>query len=284
MSIINLPAELHRNIRQYGYNPVVNDEELYVMIRQLKPTYSLMSLYDRLVTWRGYNSACNDDHRIYDTYIKDKQITHVSCITNSIRYHHYGNDTNMPTIDNVDVNIVEIPLVSSGLLKEYLLGIQSDPINTVDVINIEGLLEYKHVYVKPRPSVYDYDPKIVSMITELYPSFSLQKEYQKLSIRKRYSDMLDPALASFLTDVDDILSSIFYDLELRQLRLYLNGTLEHTQLSILQYDGDGYYYINDLPHDIFVSIIAFISNSIYVNQYNIIYPAYKLPFQPDIVF
>jgi len=240
MSIINLPTELQRNIRQYGYNPIVNDEELYVMIRQLKPTYSLMSLYDRLVAWKSQFNKYNIDneHELYNTYIKDKDKDVYWVTRTNITYKNDIDavDRNMPTINVVNNNVMTQS--HSAILAEYLLNIQSDPINPVDVINCEGLLQYNHVPVKPRPSFYDYDPKIVSMITDLYPSFSLQKEYQKLSIRKRYSDMLDPTLASFLIDIDEILSNIFYNPKSRQLTLYLDGILENynSKLRKLEYN------------------------------------------------
>lgn len=52
MSIIDLPVELHRNIRSYGYYPIIDDETIYKMIRELNPSFSLMSIYDRIVRWK----------------------------------------------------------------------------------------------------------------------------------------------------------------------------------------------------------------------------------------
>lgn len=38
MSIVDLPTELQRTIKQYEYNPIVSDEDLYRMIQGIKPT------------------------------------------------------------------------------------------------------------------------------------------------------------------------------------------------------------------------------------------------------
>lgn len=254
MDLSNLPSEMQRKIRTYGFNPYVSDEDLYKMIYNMGYSYSLMSLYDRLVKWKCDLDLNKEGRYRYNSDIKDNNVSKID----------EGQD-----------------------LMMYMYTLQDNPVNSTEVIENKGYsLEYTHYYSKPRVSINDFDPDLLNLIKEIYPSYSLQNEYTNLSMRKQYSDSLKPEYANLLTKHDKELLKIVYYMRDQSVSIVLDDYLEE-QPEFLEepyeyFDEDAISYkIKDSSLELFQQMIAFISPRITVrNRYeNIIYPTYKLPFQ-----
>lgn len=294
MHISNLPVEIQCNIREYGYNPLVSDKDLYRMIRDLNPRFSLISIYDRLVSWNTLVNDKRSSKTLYERYIKDKDVETIgpNCGTIGIAY---ANGTNIN--DRYMGSSTYISTENVNRLIDYIGNLRSDPINPTYVFkryNMCPSLEqiyYLHTYVKNRPSVYDYSDELHDLIKELYPSFSLQKEYQKLSIRKKYSDMLDDKYKRLLTNIDEYLLEIEYDTNQHRITLYIDYSYDIKINSIELYGTMNNIrrevnnlIISCIDHETFVSFIAFISNDVYIKEYIMISNGYKVPFQSNIIF
>lgn len=303
MNIAELPSEIQCHIRLYGYNPFVSNEDLYRMIRDINPRFSLMSLYDRLVSWK---ELVNDERgkALYEWLIKDKDVKSIGY--NRITYADGTSTTNEYIEDNTHLISYNIdddePTYASNesmsRLINYIGNLRSDPLNPTYVFKrhvtpkVEHIY-YKHTYVKNRHSVYDYSDELHDLIKELYPGFSLQKEYQKLSIRKKYNDMLDDNHRRFLTSIDKYLLNVEYKKKDQRLTLYIDticdiDNIETNGIRFLPVElnelSESNKLIIGVDYESFLAIIAFISNDVYIKEYGIIMHGYKLPFQQDIIY
>lgn len=252
------------------------------MILNLGYNYSLMSIYDRLAKWNCDISRLEGGKEMFDLYIKDRDIRY---IYDDTVYYTNGTDE-------------EIPLSADGL-HAYIRILRSNPINSTEVVVNYGSLEYFHYSYKSRKSVNDYDSETVDLIKEIYPRYSLQKEYQKLAIRKRYSDQLDVKYSKFLTEWDKNIYSIVFDpatslITISTFKRVFNVPdflveADNGYAEIGDNDVDIYNYkFKEASLDIFHQMVAFISPMIYVvldhSKYVSLQPSHKLPFQRDLDF
>lgn len=266
MSLRDLPPEMHRTIRTYGYNPYVSDEDLYKMIVNLGYSYSLMSIYDRLVKWKCDLGLFKTKYQFND-YIAGKNVTSV---TKNMIY----------------------PSRNAGKFRDimtYLVTLQSNPVNPTEVFNEDGLLKYYHFSHRSRPSIPDYDGELVALIKDIYPSFSLQIEYDNLVMRSKYSDELNTEYAKFLLSVDedllqvemsDNIIKLVFDDDLPDVPDFLDEVfIEHDSTE----DRIGYMF-KEGSETLFYQIVAFLSPRLgLTTEKDTKYPSHKLPFQskPD---
>lgn len=188
---------------------------------------------------------------VYEEYLKDKKVTHL--YYDEIEYHTVDGEYIGETLDDYKYNKI----------VDCINHIRSNPIDTsdvyIDLINNESL-NYEHVYIKPRVGFDDYNPELVNLIKDVYPLFSLQKEYHKLSIRKRYSDKLDSQIRRFLSYNDENLTTIYYYPEYNELDIYLKNKSSYIPNNIASVT-DNEYNIKDCSLD----INKYIYGSVYIN-------------------
>jgi hypothetical protein len=241
-----------------------------------------MSIYDRLAKWNCDISRLGGGKEMFDLYIKGKDIEYI--YNNRVQYTNRTDE--------------EIPLSVDGL-HAYIKVLRSNPINSTEVVVNYGSLEYLHYSYKSRKSVNDYDSETVDLIKEIYPDYSLQKEYQKLAIRKRYSDKLEAKYSKFLTEWDRDLYKITFDPDTSLITISTFKRVFNAPEFLVEVDNgyaeiwDNYvdiynYKIKDASLDIFHQMVAFISPMIYIvldySKYISLQPSHKLPFQRDLDF
>lgn len=252
----NLPSEIHKTIRTYGYTPYVSNEDLYKMILDLGFNYSLMSIYDRLVQW-------------------DSTLVH-----NKIGRYQFDAYRTGVELDNIH-----------EYLTSYITTLQSNPVNSTEVFVNHENLEYNHYSIKSRPTIYDYSDELVELIKEVYPSFSLQNDYTNLSLRKKYANALDEKYANLLIQQDKELFRLTFNTETNTLTMLLEDYLGEVPDFIEDEEEEYSHEFKELTEytfkegslELFYQMIAFISPRLLIQDdiYDI-HRTHRLPYQSEV--
>lgn len=163
----------------------------------------------------------------------------------------------------------------------YLATLQSNP---TEVFNEDGLLKYYHFSHRSRPSIPNYDGELVTLIKDIYPSFSLQIEYDNLVMRRKYSDGLDTEYAKFLSSVDKDLLQVEMSNNIIKLVFddYLPDVPDFLDEVFIEHDSTedriGYMF-KEGSETLFCQIVAFLSPRLgLTTEQDTKYPSHKLPF------
>ncbi len=253
----SLPTEINQSIRRYGYTPFVSDSALYEMIQDINPTYSLSSLLDRLIVWKAMDNLYQRNRDVvsfYKEYIEDND-TVVSLSYEGI-YKTYGpSDISLDSLIGQKNNLID-----------YINHIGENPISPAVVTLYGGAYGYAHIPTVGREILYEpYNADTVRQIVSLYPSFSLNKEYEKVKVRQRYVESLPDEMITFLTQLYPYIRQVYSytDQDNIYIELYQgdnptvfipSGWRKRTD----NYDGLEISYTTNSSTELFFSVIAYL--------------------------
>lgn len=216
----NLPSEIQQNIRSYGANPLITDEDLWQMILDIDPHYSLIIIHERVRDWisklerlrKTSITSVIDPWDVYMQYLHEQKRYHLVEARTLSEIESDGMQT-VDTIYVVDINneddedeeVIEANLgplsydVESKQIHDQTLAksvyalsklMEYDPISPqiIGVFDNEVLF-YEHVHTVgiPIPVLYEpFNAEIYKEIRALYPLYSLSKEYERLASLKKY--------------------------------------------------------------------------------------------------
>lgn len=215
-----LPSEIHGEIRKFGYNPMISDQELYHLIQELDPYYSLTDLAQRYNLWLNEWRVTNPKWMIdfpksfiskYDS-IMGPEVINLTDILDFEKegdwYYAHGKESFDALINAIEVRKIYDrcplnPAVVRGIPDYWIYyHSRSYRFSYKEPINYEAL-----AFLQDHPF---YDP-----IRDDYVTFSLQKEYtrlQRLYNLKKRPHILDKLLDQIGDSLVAITNTtIYYD-------------------------------------------------------------------------
>ena len=254
-----VPPELFQHMRQFKPHAYVTDEQLYNLIRDINPNYSLYDTYYRLVNWKSnitllteridrnildYAKTLNDrthieigsDHAtlevsqpIPDLFYDEIDSTHDIYDTSHVYSFEPVHDAVRYLLDGL---VKYFNLMDANPLKPYYASYNPN----LEIATINRLPSFKHNINEP------FNPSTLKAIKELDETFNLNREYQRYaSFRSRIQQFTSkyPSIYARLTSLHtvsfmDDTASLIYDTETVKVPMDYESFLS---LSILCYNG-----------------------------------------------
>lgn len=187
MSVRDLPSEMQKTIREFGYNPFISDADMYSMICDINPYYSLRDILIRLGDWTNIYSMLKEnypaDMKIFEGQIHDKATI-----------MKFGDQWDVTTHDKKrwSINGDDLYVTVNGIKNKMgnILHITQIAMHTSryplspSIITTESPNKYLYEHFQPityyLPTYEPFDPKVYAAIQNIQPNFSLNKEYNRL--------------------------------------------------------------------------------------------------------
>lgn len=184
-----LPSEIQGEVRKFGYNPVVSDQELYHLIQELDPYYSLTDLAQRysiwLNQWNRIGQESKDAMKFFPRFFGNSG--------NII----WGKDVTVDSFRDTGLNFTLDPVNNAletddeyflePLIKAYELR-DTCPLNPMVLCYDGDIIEYFHTAKAPKFSYMEplneealnYLKTHSFMFNDITTKFSLQREYTRI--------------------------------------------------------------------------------------------------------
>lgn len=230
MSYTSLPPEIKAHARQFGFVPQVSNEDIYNLIQELDPYYSIVELARRVSMWHNEWKRSN------------RQLT----IEEPFTY------TSVEKIWNKHLSGADLP--PSEIQTYYLRD--AYPLNPAVIHSYND--DYYFIYDDPIPNFYYQDPfneDALTVIKTIEPKFSLQKEYDRIQTLYNYkkkSHVLDRDISKLInikrvTMIDDMIGIVAEDkrepLDLLTDEMYYPNDVGQTYLYDATVSLDDYLHL-----------------------------------------